>query len=206
MRRAVQQTSRAKRKRCLAPRFHHSFPSGLARLRALSFLQNPLPTAPALSEGDAEVSIAFDSPEPREDYRDTHDIPPRVPPCPPPEGASTVRRCRPTPCRQLSTAVAGADQGAPSRCLGSERTSRSSKTPRGSAASSTVSFLEKSLLPVEWRRGVGRQARQSGGRIVLLYDRLSKTCILKRGTSQRYHAGYRTASLFDSPDNHLAQA
>jgi hypothetical protein len=32
----------------------------------------------------------------------------------------------------------------------------------------------------EWRRGVGRQARQSGGIIVLFYNRLLETCILKR--------------------------
>jgi hypothetical protein len=30
-----------------------------------------------------------------------------------------------------------------------------------------------------WRRGVGRQARQSGGRIVLLLKRLLRSCILK---------------------------
>jgi len=54
------------------------------------------------------------------------------------EGSLTARRSRPTPCRQPSTAAAGQGaQAASSSCLGMN----------------------------EWRRGVERQARQSGGEL-----------------------------------------
>ncbi len=55
------------------------------------------------------------------------------------------------------------------------------KQPRGSAASSAhLAQLGRLAVRAEWRRGVGRQARQSGGRIALFYKAFLKTCIFKR--------------------------
>src|SRR6266511_2016438 len=76
-----------------------------------------------------------------------------------PEGHATVRRSRPTPCRQPSTEAVR--QGA-------------------QAASSLM------LLHDEWRRGVGRQARQSGGGIVLFCKDFLESEEQVKGTNQTY--------------------
>src|SRR5262249_5405326 len=89
MRRAVQRTSRAKRKRCLAPRFHHSsapFGTGsLASAQQPGSFRNPCLPSPSLSEGDAggEYRPRSIARSPCEDYRATYDTPaegPRAPP------------------------------------------------------------------------------------------------------------------------------
>jgi hypothetical protein len=68
--------------------------------------------------------------------------------------------------------------------------------------------LGRLAVRAEWRRGVGRQARQSGGSILLFHKHFFKTCILKRVQVRctclvlpfHFLEDCRTAPLFDSPE------
>ena len=68
--------------------------------------------------------------------------------------------------------------------------------------------LSNLAVRAEWRRGVGRQARQSGGQNCIALQTVGENLHSQKGTSQAYlawlssHAveDYRTASLFDRPE------
>jgi hypothetical protein len=83
------------------------------------------------------------------------------------------------------------------------------KLPRGSGRQLRL-FAQLGRLAVraEWRRGVGRQARQSGGGILLFYKPFLRTCVFETVqvkctlscTAFDAIEDCRTASLFDSPE------
>lgn len=81
--------------------------------------------------------------------------------------------------RAASQAPPPPDGGAQTACSpGAGRGLRQSQVPdgpRGSAASFARLTGRQSLCEAKWRRGVGRQARQSGGGIVLSFKRFSQS-------------------------------
>ena len=85
----------------------------------------------------------------------------------------------------------------------------SPEQPRGSGRQlRRFAQLGRLAVRAEWRRGVGRQARQSGGGILLSHKHFLNTCILKRVQVRctclvlPFHAleDCRTAPLFASPE------
>src|SRR5437870_3171121 len=81
--------------------------------------------------------------------------------------------------------------------------------PRGSGRQlRRFAQLGRLAVRAEWRRGVGRQAQQSGGSILLFHKHFLNTCFLKRVQVRctclvpplHVLEDCRTASLFDSPE------
>ena len=134
------------------------------------------------------------------------DNPPRVP-----EGRLTVRCSRPTPCRQ-SSPLPGEGRD-PALVRGAKVRRHATWRPRATTRERRqlrhFAQLGRLAVQAEWRRGVGRQARQGGGGIALIC-----MCFLKYGiletvqVSCTFHfcldavEDCRTAPLFDRPEKH----
>jgi hypothetical protein len=129
-------------------------------------------SAPALSEvtapsgGSRRVSgRVFNSPQRSVDYwtRVRYSAEPTL------RTPGPIRRCRPTPCRQSSPARRERDRALQQNEKVRRHATRQPELPRGSARQLRhFAQLGRLAVRAEWRRGVGRQARQSGGGIALI--------------------------------------
>jgi hypothetical protein len=184
----VQRTSRAKRKRCLAPRFPIHASKAACEPLSSRVPTEPLPSCPRFVGGRRRGEYRTRSIA-RSPARTivTCPIPRRGCPVLPPEGWGVDRPALPADSvPPVEHRVAGADLGAPSGCVVSERTQMSSKTPRGSAASSTVFFLEKILVV----SGVTARSRAASptkrGQNCIASQAIIEDLHFEKGTSQPY--------------------